>query len=49
MKSLFQTFIDLLCVLALILIAASRFAWLAVTNPRRLVAWIRSDFGDEVD
>ena len=49
MKTLFQTFLDLLCVAALVLIAAGRFAWLAVTNPRRLVAWMRSDFGDEVD
>ena len=49
MKTLLQTLIDLLCVLALILIAAGRFAWLAVTNPRRLAAWMRSDFGDEID
>jgi len=49
MKTLLQTFLDLLCVAALVLIAASRFVWLAVTNPRRLVAWMRSDFGDEID
>ena len=49
MKTLLQTLLDLLCVLALVLIAAGRFAWLAVTNPRRLVAWMRSDFGEEND
>ena len=49
MKTLFQTFLDLLCVLALILIALGRFAWLAISSPRRLVAWMRSDFGDEID
>jgi len=49
MKTLTQTLIDLLCVAALLLVAASRFAWLAISSPRRLVAWMRSDFGDEVD
>jgi len=49
MKTLLQTFLDLLCVAALVLIAVGRFAWLAITSPRRLVAWMRSDFGDEID
>jgi hypothetical protein len=49
MKTLFQTLIDLLCVAALFFIAAGRFAWLAITSPRRLAAWMRSDFGDEID
>ena len=49
MKTLFQIFLDLLCVAALVLIAAGRFAWLSITSPRRLAAWMRSDFGDEID
>jgi hypothetical protein len=49
MKTALHTLLDLLCVLALLFIAAGRFAWIAVTNPRRLVAWMRSDFGDEID
>lgn len=49
MKTILQTFLDLLCVAALVLIAAGRFAWLAITSPRRLAAWMRSDFGDEND
>ena len=49
MKTAINTLLDLLSVAALLFIAAGRFAWLAVTNPRRLVAWMRSDFGDEID
>jgi hypothetical protein len=49
MKTALQTLLDLLCVLALVLVAAGRFAWLAITSPRRLAAWMRSDFGDEID
>lgn len=49
MKTLLDTLRDLLCVVALILFAAGRFFWLAITAPRRLVAWMRSDFGDEID
>lgn len=49
MKTALNTLLDLLCVLALLCVALGRLAWLAVTNPRRLVAWMRSDFGDEND
>ena len=49
MKTAINTLLDLLSVAALLFIAAGRFAWLAITSPRRLVAWMRSDFGDEVD
>jgi hypothetical protein len=49
MKTAINTLLDLLSVAALFFIAAGRFAWLAITSPRRLTAWIRSDFGDEID
>ena len=49
MKTALNTLLDLLCVLALVIIAAGRFAWLAISSPRRLVAWMRSDFGEEND
>lgn len=49
MKIIIDTLRDLLCVFALFIVAAGRFLWLAITAPRRLAAWMRSDFGDEID
>ena len=49
MKTLFQTFLDLLCVAALLCIALGKFAWIAVTNPRQMAKAWRSDFGEEND